>query len=140
MNLYEKIRNQEESLSLVGLGYVTLLGQKDYLEVKIYYERANVYLFPSHTEGFSMLLTEAMAAGLPCIATDVGANKDMLEDKGGIIIPAGDGTAIIQASESMSDSTVRQKMSNWNIDKVKNEYTLEKVMYRIYNIYQDVLS
>lgn len=87
-----------------------------------------------------MSLTEAMAAGLPCIATDVGANKDMLEDKGGIIIPAGDGTAIIQALESMSDSTVRQKMSNWNIDKVKNEYTLEKVMYRIYNIYQDVLS
>lgn len=52
MNLYEKIRNQEESLSLVGLGYVTLLGQKDYLEVKIYYERANVYLFQAIQKAF----------------------------------------------------------------------------------------
>ena len=114
---------------------VTLLGQKDYLEVKKYYERADVYLFPSYTEGFSMSLTEAMAAGLPCIATNVGANKDMLEDKGGIIIPVGDDIAIVQALESMSVSTKRQEMSNWNINKVKNEYSLEKVMKRLNNIY-----
>ena len=51
-----------------------------------YLDKADVFLFPSYTEGFSISLTEAMASGLPCIASDVGANQDMLENHGGILI------------------------------------------------------
>lgn len=118
---------------------VSFLGAKEYHEVKKIYERADVYLFPSHSEGFSLSLTEAMAAGLPCIATDVGANKDMLEDKGGVIIQVGNENAIIQSLKQISDPAIRQKMSDWNIEKVKENYSLEKVMERIISIYWDTL-
>ena len=119
---------------------VTLIGQKDYSEVKEFYKKADIYLFPSYSEGFSMSLAEAMATGLPCIATPVGANCDMLENKGGRIIPVGNCNAIVKAIKSMSDPTLRQKMSNWNINKVKMEYSVDRVMNIIFNLYRNILK
>ena len=47
---------------------------------------SDIFLFPTHTEGFSMALLEAMALGVPVITTKVGANPDMLENKGGCLV------------------------------------------------------
>ncbi|MEH6949461.1 glycosyltransferase family 4 protein, partial [Bacillus sp. JJ634] len=40
---------------------------------------ADVFLFPTYSEGFSIALLEAMAMGVPIITTPVGANADMIE-------------------------------------------------------------
>ena len=58
---------------------VTLPGGMPHEQVIEHMDGADIFVFPSHTEGFSMALTEAMARGLPSVATDVGANKDMLD-------------------------------------------------------------
>lgn len=118
---------------------VTLVGKKSFDEVRAFYDEADVYLFPSHSEGFSLSLLEAMAAGLPCIATDVGANKDMIEPGGGIVIQAGCPGNIVSALDRLSDRTIREKMSQWNIETVKNRYRLDFVMRSMMNIYQEIL-
>ena len=49
---------------------------------------ADVFIFPSHFEGFPVALLEATAAGLPCVATDVGGVADMLDEgRAGLIVP-----------------------------------------------------
>ena len=62
------------------------VGVKPKEEVKKEMQDADVFMFLTYFygEGFSNALAEAMAAGLPCIVTDWAANKDMIEDKGGV--------------------------------------------------------
>lgn len=119
---------------------VSTVGKKKHDEVKKYMENADVFILPSYTEGFSNALLEAMYSGLPVIASDVGANRDMIENKGGIITPAKNVEMIAEALDSIRKRETRQKMSNWNINKVKISYSKEKVMGRIVEIYTKILA
>lgn len=118
---------------------VSLVGRKNHEEVWACLEEADVFLFPSYTEGFSNALLEAMASGLPVIATDVGANRDMIEDKGGIIVPVRDVAAIISALREMEDQAARCRMSEWNLRKVGLEYEYGCVLRRLFQIYEEVV-
>ena len=100
----------------------------------------DLFLFPTYTEGFSNALAEAMYAGLPVIATDVGANKDMVEDKGGIIVPVKDVDSILTAINVMKDYKFRQDCSVFNKNKVKGCYTIDRVMNALFEIYQGVMK
>ena len=115
-----------------------LKGSKPQSSIPQYLREADVFLFPSYTEGFSLSLTEAMAFGVPCIATNVGANSDMLEDKGGIIVPIKDSNAIISAINVLNDVELRNIASKWNIEKVKNNYMIDTVMGLMVSVYKKV--
>lgn len=125
-------------LSLECPDNISMIGARDQKEVKEHLKNADVYLFPSYTEGFSLSLTEAMASGLPVIATDVGANRDMIEDKGGIIIRVKDAKAIVDAMNKLEPKEAREEMSAWVINKVKNNYTTATVMDSLLNLYSVV--
>jgi glycosyltransferase involved in cell wall biosynthesis len=59
---------------------------------------ARVFCFPSVFEPYGMALLEAMAHGVACIATDVGAVREIVEDgKTGIVVPPRDETALAEA-------------------------------------------
>lgn len=107
---------------------VHMLGTKPKDEVLKLLGDADVFLFPSYTEGFSIALLEAMASGLPVIATDVGANRDMIDEYGGIMIAKADPEAVVQAVGQLKMADVRERMSAWNRNKVKSCYTTERVM------------
>lgn len=77
-------------------------------------------------EGFSNALCEAMAAGLPCIVTDWAANADMIENKGGVVIPIKDYKSVTNALDTITDPELRRQMSAFNIKKVKDIYVEEK--------------
>ena len=116
------------------------VGRVDSEEVFNYLERADVFLLPSYSEGFSCALLEAMAAGLPVIATDVGANLDMIEAYGGIILKNNNAGKICEAIRQMDDPYVRLSMSKWNINRVKELYMIDKVMKKYKNVYEQILD
>lgn len=129
----------DEIREMKGLPNVLLVGEKETEQVFNYYKNADIYIFPSHTEGFSLSLVEAMACGLPCIASDVGANKDMLEEGGGIIVPVNDINKIVEAFQQLTSSRSRTDMSNWNIEKVKKSYTRDVVLEKLMRVYKEIL-
>ncbi len=107
-------------------GNVTLTGVVDRSCVLEALTQADLFLFCSRmsSEGFSVSLTEAMAAGLPCIVTNWAANADMVEEQGGIVIPTSDVDALKSAlAELIDNATRRQSMSDFSIQKVAENYT-----------------
>lgn len=130
---------EDECKSLSWSNNTTLTGAQDSSYVKEKLKTADLFLFPTYTEGFSNAIAEAMAAGIPIITTDVGANRDMIEDKGGIIVPVKDTQSIKNAINIMSDYKTRIKMSTWNINKVK-EYLVDSVMEALFTAYNEALE
>ncbi len=61
--------------------------------------RADAFVLPSFNENLPLALLQAMAAGLPCIASDVGGVREVLDDGAGILVPPGNSQALIAAME-----------------------------------------
>jgi glycosyltransferase involved in cell wall biosynthesis len=78
------------------------------------YRQADLFVLPSLGECFGIATVEAMAAGLPVIATDVGGTADIIEDGGnGFITPAGDERALeAQIATILDDDSLREAMGN----------------------------
>lgn len=131
---------REDISSLKIPSNVVLTGRKKQEEVQSYLEDADVFLFPTKTEGFSNALVEAMAKGLPVIASDVGANKEMIENKGGIIVEKNDQQHICEAMEKLIPYEIRENMSAWNIAKVRNNYLITTVMNQYFDLYQKIME
>jgi len=115
---------------------VKLLGEVTNEQVKIEMLKADLLLLPTYTEGFPNVVIEAMACGMPIISTPVGAIPDIIENQGGMLIPAKDVDAIAEAIFVLQNKKLREEMARWNRQKVKNCYTAEKVMNRLFEVYQ----
>ncbi len=117
---------------------VELSGSKPHDEILDALDDADVFVFPSHSEGFSIALLESMSRGVPCVATDVGANRDMIENKGGYIVEVGNVNAMKLAIDGMRSSAVRKQMSDWLVDKVAKNYTVKSVIKKITDVYNEI--
>ena len=120
---------------------VILAGVMDHRAVKQEMLEADVFIFLSYFrgEGFSNSLVEAMASGLPCIVSDWAANKDMIEDKGGIVVPIHGVDEAIKAIKEMEQYNVRKEQSNFNISKVKREYSEVQVQRAYVECYESLM-
>jgi glycosyltransferase involved in cell wall biosynthesis len=66
-------------------------------ELRDLYRHADVFVFPSFFEGFALALLEAMACGLPAIASAATGGSDVLTDESGRVLPVGNVDSLIDA-------------------------------------------
>jgi glycosyltransferase involved in cell wall biosynthesis len=121
---------------------VILTGEKNKEETQEEMRNADIFLFLSYfpAEGFSNSLLEAMANGLPCIVTDWAANREMVEDCGGIVVSVKDVEEAVEALRLLDQNkNLRQKQSIWNIDKVSKCYTSKIVTDMYVDAYESIL-
>lgn len=84
----------EEMTARLGIAdRVRMLGEV--ADIAPYLAVADVFVLPSRGEGMSNALLEAMATGLPCLASDVGGNRQVIvSGANGMLFPAGDAAAL----------------------------------------------
>lgn len=85
----------------------------------LYLRIADIGLLASHEEGFSNALLEYMAHGLSIVATDVGGNREALENTG-LIVPASNPKALAAGIEQLTNNHTRQIMSQQAKERAKH--------------------
>ena len=83
------------------LEQVTFAGQITQKDLPRFYQMSDLYISPSHVDGSSVSLMEALACGLPCLVSDIPANQEWVrEGENGWLFP--DGDAGVLASKILS--------------------------------------
>lgn len=99
------LNEQIDRLSLGGL--VWLAGDRE--DIPGLLRSMDVFVLPSLGEGISNTLLEAMATGLPAIASSVGGNPELVQDgTTGLLFPAGDADALTRAFATLIDNPSRR--------------------------------
>ncbi len=87
---------------------VSLLGDLDRDALERQYARADMFVLPSHLEGYGMALAEAVAFGLPVVSTTAGAIPETVPANASILVPPGDSRALAKALASLIDDPARR--------------------------------
>ncbi len=80
---------------------VEFAGFKSRAEMPAMYEKAHVFVLASQSEGMSIALLEAMAAGLPVVVTDAGGTAELVDAQNGRVVPWANIPALAQAMAAM---------------------------------------
>jgi glycosyltransferase involved in cell wall biosynthesis len=98
----------------------------------------DIFVLPSHEEGFSNALLEAMAAELAVIATAVGGNSDAVVDgESGILVPPRDPRALAVALKRLAgDPALRRRLGEAARTRVEQRFSLETCVARYERLYR----
>jgi glycosyltransferase involved in cell wall biosynthesis/peptidoglycan/xylan/chitin deacetylase (PgdA/CDA1 family) len=134
----ESVRRLVDKL---GVGqWITFLGQID--DVPALLQLTDLFVLPSRSEGLSNALLEAMRAGLPCIATAVGGNPEVVLDrKTGYLIPPDDPEALAECILGLiADPALRARMGAASRDHVLQEFSVEKMTSKVVAAYRQAMD
>jgi glycosyltransferase involved in cell wall biosynthesis len=106
-------------------------------DLPFYLSQLDVFVLASRSEGFPVSLLEALASGLPCVATRVGGVPEMLEQ--GIVVPPEDPQALAQAMASLLEPTSRRSLASHSREIVAR-YSMDRCAQEFKKIYDDLLS
>lgn len=110
-------------------------------DIKELSQIADIFLFTTYQEGLPRSMMEAMAAGLPCIASRIRGNTDLIEDgKGGFLFEPNDTDGFAQAINKLaSDEHLRKAMGINNLETIK-KFDIANIKKEMKKIYDEVLK
>lgn len=126
---------QQLSTELGLQRHVTFLGLR--ANVSRILNNLDVFALSSHTEGFSIACVEAMACGIPVVATRSGGPEQILEGEAGLLVPTGDPESLAHAIERViSSKELAATLTANGTKRVREQYSLTTMLSR----YQELLE
>lgn len=118
---------------------VKLLGfRKDIAEL---HKMADIFVFPSLQEGLPVALMEAMASGLPIVASRIRGNEDLIQNnRGGYLVKAQDSEQLAEAiSKMIKNPEQRDKMEKRNLEIIKH-YGQDAVLQKMKEFFNEIVG
>jgi glycosyltransferase involved in cell wall biosynthesis len=117
------------------------LGMVPRREARAAMRSADVFVLPSDFESFSYTLLEAMACGLPCVASDVGGNRDLVESgRTGWLVPRGDPQYLAEKLIRLAENAGERVGFGTEGAVRAREYTLDRMMAGTRTVYLETLA
>jgi glycosyltransferase involved in cell wall biosynthesis len=113
---------------------VRLVGKQT--AMRSWYAASDVFVLPSLAEGLSNALLEAMAMGLRCVATEVGAAPDLLGDGLGRLVPVGDADALSSALIAALTEAPDERHQQQVRARIERDYSLEATARKLAEAYR----
>ena len=135
----ERSRLEQLAVDLQVSSYVRITGFQN--DAGRYYSVMDLFLLTSFSEGTAMTLLEAMAAGLPCIVTDVGGNPEIIENnETGYAIPSDDDIALTdKILRFLDNSALREQMGNAGRSRFQKLFTVDKMVQEYESLYRTMV-
>jgi len=136
--LEKGIKKIAEELGLEG--FVRFEGLVN--NVAEYLNASDIFIFPSLSEGMPNALLEAMACGLPVIASNIGGVIDILEDgKSGILFEAGNVLELASAMTMLLEAAaLRQKLGAEARKRIVENFSIDMIAGEYIKVYRNVLN
>jgi glycosyltransferase involved in cell wall biosynthesis len=134
----DEVRALAASLGLAGA--VHFLGERS--DVPDLLNAMDIFVLPSYSEGLSLALLEAMAAGKPVVATAVGGTPEVVtEGDNGLLIPTRDAGALAGALERLLGAPDFAKQLGQNARAhVREHFSLDRLGREINEIYEELVE
>ncbi len=128
--------------SLPDLPNLKNIGTVPFVQMPQVYRGADILLFPTVREGLPLAVIEAMACGLPVVATDCSSLPELIIDgKGGYLCDMGNVNEFaVRINELVASPNLRHEMGQFNRGRVEKEFTLKRMVDNYRNMFEQVLS
>ena len=135
-----ELRERAAALGLADR--VVFHGYMDEAGVRQRLAEADVFVMASFAEGVPVVLMEALAAGVPAVATRIAGIPELIEDGlTGLLVPPAEPTAIAEAVRRLlEDSGLRNRLAATGREKVEREFNLGTECERLANLMTTALS
>ena len=131
-NLEDKLKKQVVELNQTKSVY--FFGAVPHSVLPQIYRQSDVFVLPSFNEGMSNTMLEAMASGLPIVATDTGGTKELIKGNG-MIIDKGSSDSILQALKTLKANKRMREEFGLNSSIRAREMGWGKIAEKYLNIY-----
>ncbi|MBI4051193.1 MAG: glycosyltransferase [Elusimicrobia bacterium] len=134
----EGLRLKVKGLNLENVVYFT--GEQQ--NIQPWLSGMDIFVLPSLWEGTPNALLEAMALGLPCVASSVDGVTEVLEDgKSGLLVPPGDSAKLSEALERLiQDSALRQRLGAAAKQRISEKFTLQTMLDAYLHAYRSLIA
>lgn len=122
-------RKMENNVSFVG----------NVMNVSSFLKTVDIFVLPSRFEGFGISLIEAMAMGIPCIASNLDGPAELLgASERGLLVPAGDSRTLADAILNVANNYSEFKIkANRNVEYIRNNFSIDIMCNRLEYIYNN---
>ena len=120
--------------------HVQLLGECR--DVPSVLRQASLFVLPSRTEGISLTLLEAMACGLPVVATRAGGNAEVVQDgRTGLLVPVGDAEQLAGAIQRLwRNPDESRRFGEAGRERVVQHFDVNRMVGQYEDLYREVLA
>ena len=102
-------REVQAAVARAGLSErIRFVGECDETALDSLYDGCSIFVLPSRYEGYGMVLTEALARGLPIVSTTAGAIPSTVPGDAALLVPSGDDGALADALATLLDNDQRR--------------------------------
>jgi rhamnosyl/mannosyltransferase len=136
---------EELARGLGVAGRVTFVGEQDDAGLAAYYHACDVFALPciERSEAFGVVQLDAMAAGRPVVACDVGTGVAWVNQHNvtGLIVPPREARQLAAAlNQLLAEPALRARLGSAGRARVREHFTLAQMVERTEALYQQVLS
>ena len=119
-------------------GYIEFVGAKDHTQLPTYYSAAEALLMPSDYESFGMVALEAMAAGTPVIASNVGGLAYLVrEGETGYLVPVRDPLALAERIRDILGDSARRDVMGQAAHDLAQQYDWAHIADRLMDVFAE---
>lgn len=129
----ERLEHLVSELSMTD--HVTFLGARSDVQ-KLLCEK-DVFVLPSKSEGMSCSIQEAMASGLPILATDVGGNRELVDDTNGMLVESGNMNQMSNAIREFKGSPDIDALGRVSRRKIEKEFSIRNMFRKYLSMYYE---